>query len=350
MRNKLHLAGVLALPILFLAVQTEVAYGKGGGSSAPAPRASSAPRGGGGSSGGGFGGGAGGGARPAAAPHIPGNMAAPHVPGAAAPGAGGAHLPSSVAPHVPSSAQPARSPVAPHPTAPTERVSAPERRFQAPGRPTEGRPTEGRGPEGRPTELHPESAAASLRGRDAPALRPGTVLRQTRDLRPPARDIEHDRQTLQAHEHDFHVRDVHRFNEHEFDRWRGGHWGHDWHYGRYGWWYDVDGVSYPYEAPLFPYPVEVSVPVVAEIDHREELVGTAVERPAGVIGEVAVPVSTETTEAGGGVVAPVEPAPQYMIVLLPAAPPVTYHCPSAGADYPDLHVCASVWTAVPIAQ
>jgi hypothetical protein len=36
--------------------------------------------------------------------------------------------------------------------------------------------------------------------------------------------------------------------------WENGHWRHEMHDGRYGWWWDVDGAWYFYEEPIYPYP------------------------------------------------------------------------------------------------
>lgn len=39
----------------------------------------------------------------------------------------------------------------------------------------------------------------------------------------------------------FHGRDVHRFGDHDLAMWRGGHWGREYHNGRYGWWWNTGG-------------------------------------------------------------------------------------------------------------
>jgi hypothetical protein len=36
--------------------------------------------------------------------------------------------------------------------------------------------------------------------------------------------------------------------------WRGGHWRHGNHDGRYGWWWVVGGIWYFYPTPIYPYP------------------------------------------------------------------------------------------------
>lgn len=48
--------------------------------------------------------------------------------------------------------------------------------------------------------------------------------------------------------------DIRRFNEHDFGRWRSGHWHQGRHAGRSGWWWIVGGVRYYYPAPVYPYP------------------------------------------------------------------------------------------------
>src|SRR5690242_8322655 len=48
--------------------------------------------------------------------------------------------------------------------------------------------------------------------------------------------------------------DIRRFRDHDFDRWRAGHWIHGEHLGRLGWWWVVDGSWLYYPAPVYPYP------------------------------------------------------------------------------------------------
>jgi hypothetical protein len=42
--------------------------------------------------------------------------------------------------------------------------------------------------------------------------------------------------------------DIRAFRDHDFERWRAGHWVHSEHLGRPGWWWVVDGswLFYPY--------------------------------------------------------------------------------------------------------
>ncbi|HLG86629.1 MAG TPA: hypothetical protein VKZ79_05465 [Alphaproteobacteria bacterium] len=64
--------------------------------------------------------------------------------------------------------------------------------------------------------------------------------------------------------HDFHGRDFRYFRPEERELWRTGRWIHDWHDGRFGWWWDVGGIWYYYPQPIYPYPTYVPPPVVAE--------------------------------------------------------------------------------------
>ncbi|MCS3400092.1 hypothetical protein [Burkholderia thailandensis] len=63
---------------------------------------------------------------------------------------------------------------------------------------------------------------------------------------------------------DFHGRDFGHFAPHDNLRWRGGHWSHGWHGGRYAWWWIVGGVWYIYPEPIYPYPTYVPPAVVEQ--------------------------------------------------------------------------------------
>jgi hypothetical protein len=62
---------------------------------------------------------------------------------------------------------------------------------------------------------------------------------------------------------DWHDRDIRRFHEHDFDRWRGGRWVHVRHGGRFGWWWVVGPSWYFYPAPIYPYPNPYTPPYAA---------------------------------------------------------------------------------------
>ena len=45
-----------------------------------------------------------------------------------------------------------------------------------------------------------------------------------------------------------------------FDHWRGGHWVHGVHGGRFGWWWAVGPDWFYYDAPVYPYPEPYAEP------------------------------------------------------------------------------------------
>ncbi len=63
---------------------------------------------------------------------------------------------------------------------------------------------------------------------------------------------------------DFHGHDFGHFSDSERHMWEGGAWHHDWHLGRFGWWWIVDNDWYFYPEPIYPYPTYVP-PVADEI-------------------------------------------------------------------------------------
>jgi hypothetical protein len=62
---------------------------------------------------------------------------------------------------------------------------------------------------------------------------------------------------------DWRDRDIHRFNDHDFERWRGGRWVHGPHGGRQGWWWVIGPTWYFYPQPVYPYPDPYLPPVIA---------------------------------------------------------------------------------------
>jgi hypothetical protein len=67
-----------------------------------------------------------------------------------------------------------------------------------------------------------------------------------------------------GHAPDFHGRDFGHFNNSERGIWQGGRWIHDWHDGRYGWWWLVGGFWYFYPQPIYPYPTYVPPAIVVQ--------------------------------------------------------------------------------------
>jgi hypothetical protein len=160
-----------------------------------------------------------------------------------------------------------------------------------------------------------------------------------------------------AHRGDFHTRFARDFTAREMAAWRHGLWRNEWHYGRRGWWYEVDNVYYDYPDPIEPYPEEVAdltvydSPVVdgPDVSADETLppaqdvavVGAgeasyaAAPPPPGVAPDPAVP-PTQVADAGGA--PPIAP--------LPAAPAGWYHCEGPQGFYPGVSACVPGWNLV----
>jgi len=102
---------------------------------------------------------------------------------------------------------------------------------------------------------------------------------------------------------------------HDYDHWGRGHWRHDWHDGRLGWWWVVGATWYLYPTLHHPYSDDYIPPVV-------------VQNPAPV---VVVPQSPAVTTA------PPAPAPQYW-----------YYCQPSKTYYPYVKSCPSGWSRVPV--
>ncbi len=99
--------------------------------------------------------------------------------------------------------------------------------------------------------------------------------------------------------------EIHRFHEHDWEVWHGGHWERREHDGRLGWWWIAGGLWYFYPAPVYPYPDPYVPPPVARI-------------------------------------APAPEAPPP-----PPTPTVWYYCESAHAYYPYINSCPEGWHSVP---
>jgi hypothetical protein len=94
--------------------------------------------------------------------------------------------------------------------------------------------------------------------------------------------------------------DIARFHERDWHTWRGGHWAHSRHDGRWGWWWVVGPAWYFYPTPVYPYPSPWEPPAVA--------------------------------------------------IVSPPAPPPTqywYYCEAAGGYYPYVPTCPGGWKEVP---
>ena len=131
------------------------------------------------------------------------------------------------------------------------------------------------------------------------------LIAATALARPAAADERGHRRGGERERHEAWGGDIHRFHEHDYDRWRGGRWYQGPHAGRRGWWWIVGGVWYFYPAPVYPYPDPYLPPVV-------------VARPAPAPAPAPVPVQ------------------QYW-----------YYCRKPAGYYPYVPRCATAWQAVP---
>jgi hypothetical protein len=121
----------------------------------------------------------------------------------------------------------------------------------------------------------------------------------------------------------FYGHDFAHFTSHDLDLWHRGAWHHEFYDGRYGWWYDVDGIWYFYDQPVYPYPTYIpDVVYIPDEDYYDSDDGYA----------DAPPLPTQ-----------VAPQPQ----TYQAQPYSYYYCDSSQAYYPYVSSCASPWRQVP---
>lgn len=93
--------------------------------------------------------------------------------------------------------------------------------------------------------------------------------------------------------------------------WARGGWRHEYHDGRWGWWWFVDGLWYWYDQPVYPYPTTVSVVTYA-------------------------PPAPAMTYAPPEPATPVAPPPRFR-----------YFCPGQGY-YPEVQACPTDFVRQPI--
>ncbi len=323
-----HAAGLArtALAVASLALATYPAWGgskhESGVSSHVEPAGRSGGQGGGvhmpGSMGGGgahIPGSMGGGA------HIPGSMGGgAHIPGSMG---GGAHIPGSMAAHMPSSAA-HHAGAAHNATATAARSHAPAEAERGSRHAADDAGRHAQPEAARQTE-HPAIRQDARLGGHGPTNTRG--LEAARDAhhepRPflradSQRDLARDHAFIDQHAHDFHTRAVRDFSARELAAWRDGRWRNEWHYGRRGWWWEVDGVWYGYPEPEWPYPEEVAPLVVYDTPF--------IDGP-----------DLSAAELG------TDPA----IPPLPPAPAGWFRCGSPNGAFPVVSACGDSWELVP---
>jgi len=128
--------------------------------------------------------------------------------------------------------------------------------------------------------------------------------------------------------HEFHERDVRRFDAIELGHWRGGEWRNSCFGGRCGWWWFAGGQWYFYERPVYPYPL-----VVSEVTFVEPVPAPVYVAPAPPV-YVAPPPPPPP---------PVRPAP----APLPPPPQMYYYCDNPPGYYPTVPSCPTGFRQVP---
>lgn len=118
----------------------------------------------------------------------------------------------------------------------------------------------------------------------------------------------------------FYGRDYGHFTSHEVALWQRGAWRHEFHDGRFGWWFAVDGIWYFYDQPIYPYPT--FVPDVVYIPEEEDAPPDYADAPP----------DAEPPEQDD------QPASYYY-----------YFCEDTQTYYPYVTSCASSWLPVPAA-
>jgi hypothetical protein len=130
--------------------------------------------------------------------------------------------------------------------------------------------------------------------------------------------------------------DIHHFSEYDMEYWRGGHWIHDFHDGRDGWWWVADGFWYYYPAPIYPYPDPYTPPGVVV----ETVPGAASSyyycgNPAGYY-----PYVPQCAVAWQRIVTEVAAPPQQVIVAPTPQPAPAPVAAGRDADYRQLNIYA----------
>jgi hypothetical protein len=139
--------------------------------------------------------------------------------------------------------------------------------------------------------------------------------------------------------------DIHHFHDYDFEYWRGGHWIHDFHEGRYGWWWVAGGFWYFYPAPVYPYPDPfVPTGVTVEIVPSGATAYYYCDNPAGYYPYVPQCLAAWRRVVEVTASAPVVVPQQQVIVTQPPHPtPAPVPVPVAGSrdeDYRQLNILA----------
>ncbi len=126
--------------------------------------------------------------------------------------------------------------------------------------------------------------------------------------------------------------DFRHFSPAEHRWWGGGRWRHTWWHGRYGWWWNVGPSWYFYDAPVYPYPTEVSPTYYDDENYDDDDQGGYDDQggQGGYDDQGPGPGQQDMGPGYGG-----------------GGPGVWYHCNKPEGYYPYVKNCRSGWEQVP---
>jgi hypothetical protein len=122
--------------------------------------------------------------------------------------------------------------------------------------------------------------------------------------------------------------DFRHFTPAEHRWWTGGRWRHTRWHGRFGWWWNVGPSWYFYDAPVYPYPSDVS-PTYYDDENYDDQDQGAYDEQNGPGDQYEGDQQDMGPGYGGG------------------GPGVWYHCASPEGYYPYVKECRNGWEQVP---
>jgi hypothetical protein len=153
----------------------------------------------------------------------------------------------------------------------------------------------------------------------------------------PAQAADHIRpfhHAIARHNHFVLRHDFRHFTPAEHRWWTGGRWRHTWWHGRYGWWWNVGGAFYFYNAPAYPYPSDVSPTYYDDQNYDDDDQGGGYgdqgQDQGGYNDQGPGPDQQDMGPGYGG-----------------GGPSVWYHCNRPEGYYPYVKECRGGWEQVP---
>ena len=143
--------------------------------------------------------------------------------------------------------------------------------------------------------------------------------------------------------------DIHRFHEYDLGLWRGGHWFHGRHDGRFGWWWVAGGLWYSYPVPVYPHPDPYIPPGAAvPMPGVPQQYWYYCTNPAGYYPYVGRCASAWQAVPANSPQAAVQiPGPAPSVPIPPASQQYWYYCTNPAGYYPTVPECRSAWQQVP---